>query len=418
MVSLLTRSRESTRSLSLSSLAQRNAALEAVAREIEARGSDILKANRLDQEAAQRAGMSTPLLDRLILDETRLRKMLQSLREVIELPDPLGTSRELGTRPNGLRIQRRRIPLGVLAIIYEARPNVTVEASSLAIKSGNAIVLRGGKEALLSNHALSAAVRSGLEKSGLPIDCVQLIEDTDRERVTELLGAVGYVDLAIPRGGPELMKMVDAYARVPVIRHGLGITHLFLDASANATMASDIVFNSKVQRPGVCNALETLLVHRSLLTTELWRPLAERLVTQGNVELRVDEEVAQSLRSHRILHRAAQDDDWDTEFMALTLAVRTVGSLDEALNQIAAHGSHHTASIVTEDSAHAERFLQSVDAACVLWNASTRFNDGNELGLGAEIGISTTKMHAFGPMGLNELTAEKFVVYGAGQVRS
>jgi len=414
---ILEDARSSARSLATSSESQRNAALGSIARSLEASADSILAANSADLAAAREAGLSPALLDRLSLDSSRIAGIVRSVQEVASLPDPLGQSQPLGKRPNGLRVQRLRIPLGVLAVIYEARPNVTVEAACLAIKSGNAIVLRGGREAMESNRALVGAVRAGLAAAGLPQSCVQWIEDPSRERVVELLGAVGQVDLAIPRGGAELMKLVDACARVPVIRHGQGITHVFLDQDADPSMAAEIVFNSKVQRPGVCNALETLLIHRDLVANGTWAAIADRLVRSAKVELRVDEVAAGALAGPAIPHRLAQPSDWDTEFLSLTLAVRTVASLDEALSHIAEHGTRHTASIVTGNREHAERFLREVDASCVLWNASTRFNDGGELGLGSEMGISTTKIHAFGPMGLRELTTEKYVVYGTGQVR-
>lgn len=414
---ILEAARSSARRLATSSESQRNAALGSIARSLEASADSILAANSADLDAAREAGLSPALLDRLSLDSSRIAGIVRSVQEVASLPDPLGQSQPLGNRPNGLRVRRQRIPLGVLAVIYEARPNVTVEAACLAIKSGNAIVLRGGREAMASNGALVGAVRAGLAAAGLPESCVQWIEDPSRERVAELLGAVGQVDLAIPRGGAELMKLVDACARVPVIRHGQGITHVFLDQDADPSMAAEIVFNSKVQRPGVCNALETLLIHRDLLANGTWAAIADRLVRSAKVELRVDQPAAGALAGPAIPHRLAQPSDWDTEFLSLTLAVRSVASLDEALSHIAEHGTRHTASIVTGNKEHAERFLREVDASCVLWNASTRFNDGGELGLGSEMGISTTKIHAFGPMGLRELTTEKFVVYGTGQVR-
>jgi glutamate-5-semialdehyde dehydrogenase len=414
---ILQAARSSARVLAISTGSERKAALESIGRLLEASADSILVANSVDLTAAREGGLSPALLDRLSLDRSRVLAMVASVRDVASLPDPLGQSQPLGNRPNGLRVERRRIPLGVLAVIYEARPNVTVEAACLAIKSGNAIVLRGGREAMASNRALVRAVQAGLAAAGLPESCVQWIEDPSRERIVELLGAVGQVDLAIPRGGAELMKLVDACARVPVIRHGQGITHVFLDADADPSMAAEIVFNSKVQRPGVCNALETLLVHRDLLTNGTWVVVADRLARSAKVELRVDELAAAALVGPNIPHRLAHASDWDTEFLSLTLAVRSVASLDEALVHIADHGTRHTASIVTGNRDHAERFLREVDASCVLWNASTRFNDGGELGLGSEMGISTTKIHAFGPMGLRELTTEKYVVYGTGQVR-
>jgi glutamate-5-semialdehyde dehydrogenase len=417
MQDLLSDARDSARALSRSGGASRNAALEAIARALDESRASILAANAEDLAAARRAGISEALVDRLGIDRGRFQGIIDSVREVIALSDPLSEMRELGERPNGLRVLKRRVPLGVLAVIYESRPNVTVEAASLAIKSGNAVILRGGREALRSNAALVSAIRSGIERANLPANVVQFIEDPSRDRVVELLGSKGRIDLAIARGGSELMAMVDACAKVPVMRHGQGITHLFVDKSADAQMAQRIALNAKTQRPGVCNALETLLVHQATVDTGAWEEIAKALVG-GGVELRVDPEAGKALRRADIPWVAATSPDWDTEFLSLTLAVRTVASLDDALAHIAAHGTQHTASIVTSDRANAERFLREVDASCVLWNASTRFNDGGELGLGSEMGISTSKMHAFGPMGLRELTAEKFVVYGTGQVRS
>ena len=413
---LLADARSCARRLSSAGEENRNAALDSIGRALAEAQQPILEANAEDVSAARRAGISDALIDRLMLDVRRMRAVLDSVREVRALPDPLSEERYVGERPNGLRVAKRRVPLGVLAVVYEARPNVTVEAAALAIKSGNAVVLRGGREALRSNAALVRSIRSGLERSSLPADCVQLIEDPSRERVSELLGSKSQIDLAVARGGPELMALVDVCARVPVIRHGQGITHLFIDQTAELTMAKQIVLNSKTQRPGVCNALETLLVHRDAVASGAFRSIAQSL-TQSGVELRVDPEAAASLEPAGIPFVAAGEEDWDTEFLSLVLAVRTVPSLEAALRHIAEHGTQHTASIVTADRENAERFLREVDASCVLWNASTRFNDGGELGLGSEMGISTSKMHAFGPMGLRELTAEKFVVYGTGQVR-
>jgi len=416
IANLLADARRSARSLCRAGEESRNAALDSIGRALTEARAAILEANAEDVSTARRAGISDALIDRLMLDDRRMRAVLDSVREVRALPDPLSEVRHVGERPNGLRVAKRRVPLGVLAVIYEARPNVTVEAAALAIKSGNAVVLRGGREAIRSNGALVRSIRTGLEHASLPPDCVQLIEDPSRARVSELLGSKSQIDLAVARGGSELMALVDACARVPVIRHGQGITHLFIDQTADLTMAKQIVLNSKTQRPGVCNALETLLVHRDAVASGAWRSIAQSL-TQSGVELRVDPEAAASLERAGIPFVAAREADWDTEFLSLVLAVRTVPTLEAALRHIAEHGSQHTASIVTADKEKAERFLREVDASCVLWNASTRFNDGGELGLGSEMGISTSKMHAFGPMGLRELTAEKFVVYGTGQVR-
>jgi glutamate-5-semialdehyde dehydrogenase len=417
MDEMLERARVARRSLARSSAAQRATALSAIAEEIDRQASAILAANERDMAAARALAISGAMLDRLQLNEARVRAVAESVRAVRALPDPLGEERVLGTRPNGLKVAKRRVPLGVVAVVYEARPNVTVECAALCIKSGNALVLRGGREAIESNRALAEAVRRGLEAAGLASDGVQLVSEPDRAHVEALLGATGRVDLCIPRGGGALMELVDRCAKVPVIRHGQGICHVYVDESADARMAVDIAINAKTQRPGVCNAMETLLLHRSALDCGLWLELAKALRAR-DVTLHVAEQCARALEGAGISFVLATERDWDTEYLSLELAVRAVESIDDALEHIAAHGTEHTASIVTSDRARAERFLREVEASCVLWNASTRFNDGGELGLGAEIGISTSRMHAWGPMGLRELTAEKFVVYGEGQVRT
>lgn len=351
--------------------------------------------------------------DRLTLTDARYDALVSAV-ELRALPDPLGEERLVAERPNGLKVYRRRIALGLIAVIYEARPNVTVEAACIALRAGNAIALRGGSEAIATNVALVEAVRAGVADAELAPEVVLFIEDTARERVAELLGASGLVDLAIPRGGPSLI-IVDDHARVPVIRHGAGVCHVYVDHAANLCDHLNIAFNAKVHRPGVCNAMETLLVHvdaaQSLLPT-----LGRRYVEAG-VTIRADERAREYLAAAGVPCEAATEADWDTEYLSLTAAVRCVDSLEDALAHVAKRGTGHTAAIVTSDREAAERFLAEVDASCVLWNASTRFNDGGELGLGAEIGISTSKMHAFGPMSLRELTAEKFVVRGSGQVR-
>ncbi|MFO0559140.1 MAG: glutamate-5-semialdehyde dehydrogenase [Polyangiales bacterium] len=413
---ILSRARTARRSLAKSSTARRDEALERIATAIERHEMAILAANADDMQIARENNLAASMLDRLALDAGRVRAIAKSVREVRALPDPLGEERSMGERPNGLRVSKRRVALGVIAVVYEARPNVTVECAALCVKSGNALVLRGGKEALGSNRALARAVREGLEEAGLSPDCVQLVHEAGREHVAALLGATGRVDLCIPRGGASLMAMVDECAKVPVIRHGQGICHVYVDESADAAMAVAIARNAKVQRPGVCNAMETLLVHESHASDGTLVKIAAELRAAG-VVLHADEASARAMRAAGIECIDATERDWDTEYLALELAVRVVRSLDEAMDHIATHGSEHTASIVTRDRDRAERFLREVEASCVLWNASTRFNDGGELGLGAEIGISTSRMHAWGPMGLRELTAEKFVVVGDGQVR-
>ncbi len=412
---LLASARAAQRALARTTADRRTAALESIARALAApaRREAILAANAEDLRLA--TDLSAAMRDRLALTPSRLDGVVASVREIAAMPDPLDEERSLGTRPNGLRVSRRRIPLGVVAVIYEARPNVTVESAAIALRSGNAVVLRGGSEALRSNTALAEAVRAGVTDAGLDADAVCLITDPDRALVTELLQATGRVDLAIPRGGAALMAFVDAHARVPVIRHGAGVCHVYVDGAADLAMASDIVFNAKVQRPGVCNAMETLLVHRAVAASFL--PDLGRRLSVAGVEIRADEAARAVLTHADVPSIAATPDDWNTEYLGLVLAVRCVDGLDEALAHIAVHGTEHSAAIVTADDEAGERFLREVTASCVLRNASTRFNDGGELGLGAEIGISTSRMHAFGPMSARELTAEKFVVRGAGQVR-
>lgn len=410
---LLERARRAAQTIRTLPTERRDAALTAIAESIDAQAESILAANASDMDAS---GDLTPALrDRLKLSAERLAGVSRAVREVRDQPDPLADRREIGEGRSGIRVTRQRVPLGVVAIVYEARPNVTAECAALTIKSGNAVILRGGKEALQSNMALAGAVRAGLEAAGVDQDAVILIEDTNREAVAELLGATEFVDLVIPRGGHGLMKIVDELARVPVVRHGQGICHAYIDAHADADKALRIAYDAKVDRPGVCNAVETLLIDASRVDDVLI-PLAQKLVGAG-VSIRADSTARAALDGAGITAEAARDDDWDTEFLSLVLAVRTTANLDEALRHIAVHGTHHTATIVTEDEAIARRFLDEVDASCVLWNASTRFNDGGELGLGAEMGISTSKMHAYGPMSATELTAEKLVVYGTGQTR-
>jgi glutamate-5-semialdehyde dehydrogenase len=409
--------RDAQRVLARAPSAQRTLCLDILAARLASARRAILEANRDDLAAATELGPA--LRDRLALSPSRLDGVLRALGEVRDLPDPLGEERALPgalPRPNGLQVTRRRIPLGVLAVIYEARPNVTVEASALCLKSGNALVLRGGHEAVGTNTVLASQVRGALGDAGLDPEAVVFLEDPARDLVRELLRATGRIDLVVPRGGAALMALVDEHARVPVLRHGPGVCHVYVHADAEPAMAHAIAVNAKVQRPGVCNAMETLLVHEAAAAALL--PALGAALHGAGVELRADDAARTCFEAHGVPCAPARPEDWDTEFLALVLAVRCVGSLEEALSHIARHGTGHSAAVVTPDPAVAERFLAEVDASCVLWNASTRFNDGGELGLGAELGISTTRMHAYGPMGLRELTAEKFVVRGQGQVRS
>lgn len=403
--------REASRPLARASTDRKNRVLERLATLIEARAEALVEANAADVAAGRAAGLADAMLDRLTLTPSRIAGMAASVREVAALPDPVGEITERWERPNGMAIARMRIPLGVILIIYEARPNVTAEAAALCIKSGNAVVLRGGKEALRSNLAVAKLIEEALAGEGLG-GAVTMVEDTDRELMLALLQQDETIDLAIPRGGEGLIRFVAANARVPVIKHYKGVCHLYADVGADPAMTAELAYDGKVSRPGVCNALECLLVHRDVAATVL--PLvAARL---SGVELRADERALRCLEGVPGVV-AATEADYGQEFLDLVLAVKVVDSYEDALAHIARYGSLHTEVIVTDDDAAAKRFARDVEASMVGWNVSTRFNDGGQLGLGAEMGISTTKMHAFGPMGLRELTAQKFVVTGRGQVR-
>ena len=390
---------------------KKTAALQAAARALLARQEELLAANRADVEAGEAAGMRDSLLDRLRLTEGRIAGMAQALREVAEAPDPVGRVLSGEVRPNGLQIQKITVPLGVIGIIYEARPNVTSDAAGLCLKAGNAVILRGGKEAFRSNLAVAQVLRDALEESGLPADCVQLVEDTSRQSAQELMGLTGYLDVLIPRGGAGLIRSVKENSRVPVIETGVGNCHAYVDAAADLDMAADIVYNAKCSRPSVCNAIETLLVHEKLAGEAL--PRIKSRLDEKRVELRGCEKTRAILSGVA----AATEKDWATEYNDYILAVKVVGSLEEALGHIARYSSGHSEVIVTEDYSAAQRFLEEVDSAAVYVNASTRFTDGGEFGLGAEIGISTQKLHARGPMGLEQLTSTKFLVRGRGQIR-
>lgn len=402
--------RRASRILARAPRAQKDRALEAVARRLERDAGEVLESNRLDVERA-RGKVSAAMLDRLSLDERRLEGIARAVREIAHLEDPVGEVTGMRSRPNGMLVGRVRIPLGTIAMIYEARPNVTVDAAALCIKSGNAVVLRGGSEAGESNLALGALVRAGLEDAGLPGDAVQIVPPGDREATRALLSMSGLIDLAIPRGGEGLIRFVTENARVPVIQHYKGVCHLYLDEGCDTAQAMRFVEDGKTVRPGVCNALECLLVHEREAARLL--PLLEELALSKGIELRACERSRGYLPSAKL----AEEGDYGHEFLANILAVRVVASLDEALAHIETYGSGHTEAICTGDYANSQRFLREVDASCVLVNASTRFNDGGELGLGAEIGISTSKLHAYGPMGLESLTTLKWIVYGQGQTR-
>ena len=409
---LATRAKSAARRLVALDRASKDRALAAIAAGLRSRSAEIFRANELDLAAARSSGMAEAMVDRLRFDQKALESTAKGVEYVMTLPDPVGSQSSLERLPSGILAGRQRVPLGVIAIIYESRPNVTIDAASLTLKSGNAALLRGGKEAAHTNRALGEVIGSALEASGLPRDAVVIVPAGDRDGVRELVSLNGLVDLAIPRGGEGLIRFVVEHARVPVVQHYKGVCHLFLDAGADVAMAQRLALNGKVQRPGVCNALECLLVDASD-AERLLPPVAKALLAEG-VELRGDPR-AQKLVPEA---KAATDDDWGAEYLAKILAVRVVDGLEGALDHVARYGSNHTDVICTENYSHAQRWLREVDASCVMVNASTRFNDGGQLGLGAEIGISTTKMHAYGPMGLESLTAEKWVVVGDGQVRA
>lgn len=409
--SLAKKSRQAAQVLALASTATKDQALRAMAQALSADKRKILAANQKDLKSAARKGVQGALLDRLRLDAGRIAAMGQGLEEVASLADPVGEVMSRSTRPNGLLIEKIRIPLGVIGMIYEARPNVTSDAAGLCIKSGNAVILRGGSEAFHSNRAVAAALQRGLREAGLPAACVQVLPSTDRHSIRQMLQLDDWIDLIIPRGGEALIRYVAKHSRIPVLKHYKGVCHLYVDQSAEAKMALAITLNGKVQRPGVCNAVETLLVHRSLADTLL--PEILRALAAQNVELRVTPEIKKRFPQAK----AAKPSDWGKEFLDLILAVKLVDSVDEAIAHIQRYGSAHTEAIVTQDAANAERFLKNLHSSMVLVNASTRFNDGGEIGLGAEVGISTTKLHAFGPMGLQDLTIGHFVVHGSGQIR-
>ena len=392
--------------------AKKNAALEAIANILTERQNEWLSANAADVAAAKEAGMRPAMLDRLTLNAERIAGIVDGVRQVAALPDPIGKVDKMERRPNGLIIGRRRVPLGVIAIIFEARPNVTVDAAALCLKSGNVCILRGGREAIRSNRCVTELMRQALEQAGLPADCISLVQDTSHDTANELMHLGGYVDVLIPRGGAGLIRAVAKEASVPVIRTGEGVCHVYVDDEADLDMAAKILYNAKCSRPSVCNAAECVLVHRDV-AADFWKR-ALPLLDEKGVELRADQE-ALALLGTRAL--PAQESDWDAEYDDYILAVRTVGGMEEAIDFINAHGTQHSEAIITKNYFKAQRFLDAVDAAAVYVNASTRFTDGGEFGLGAEIGISTQKMHARGPMGLEELTSCKYVIYGEGQVR-
>ncbi|REK77918.1 glutamate-5-semialdehyde dehydrogenase [Paenibacillus paeoniae] len=390
---------------------QKNAALSAMADALIARQAEIIEANAEDLQRGRDNGTSESLLDRLALNSDRVTEIAQGLRQIVELPDPVGELLESFQRPNGMKVEKHRVPLGVIGMIYEARPNVTVDAAGLCLKTGNCVVLRGGSAALSSNRKIIEILKDTLQTTALPSDAIQLIEDSDRASVNEMLKLNGLLDVVIPRGGAALIRNVVENATVPVIETGAGICHVFVDDTANIEMASAIAFNAKVQRPSVCNSIETLLVHQNIAAAQL-ATLVEPML-QANVELRGCEQAQAILGGIQ----AATSEDFSTEYNDYIINVKIVAGLDEALNHIRTYGTKHSECIVTETAHHADRFLQEVDAAAVYHNVSTRFTDGFEFGFGAEIGISTQKLHARGPMGLPALTSTKYRITGSGQIR-
>jgi glutamate-5-semialdehyde dehydrogenase len=391
---------------------QKNAVLSSMADEIEKNASRIKEANQKDLDRAREMGISNAMIDRLTVTDATINSMAKGLREVAGLNDPVGAISKSWLRPNGLEVTRMRIPLGVIGIIYESRPNVTIDAAGLCLKAGNAVILRGGSEALSSNQTLADIIGQVLSDCGLPETAVQIVPVRDRKAVNILLNQEEFIDLIIPRGGEGLIRFVVEHSTIPVLKHYKGVCHVYVDEGADLNMAEEICFNAKVQRPGVCNAMETMLVHRSI-AKEFLPQMAKHLINSG-VEIRGCPETCQILPNVQ----KAEPSDWPEEYLDLVLAVRVVEDMEQAISHISEHGSKHTESIVTQDYKRARRFVRETDSSVVLVNASTRFNDGGELGLGAEIGISTSKLHAFGPMGVEELTTTKFVVFGDGQIRT
>ena len=395
----------------------KNKALHNISHDLLAKKDEILAANQIDYKEGEASGMSAAMLDRLMLNSSRLEAIAQDVLAVAALPDPVGEIFDMRTMPNGLQIGKKRVPLGVIGAIYESRPNVTIDISALCLKSGNAVILRGGKEAIRSNSALAGVVQEASKRAGVPGGAVQFIENTDRALVNHLLKMSNIIDLIIPRGGAGLIKSVSENACMPVITGGIGVCHTYVDKSADTNKAVAIAYNAKVQRPTVCNALDTLLVHAGV--AERYLPLAAAEWAKAGVEMHCDEQALAILKPHSGLKLVpATKEDWGKEFLSLVAAIKVVDSLDEALEHIERYGSGHSEAIITEEYPAAMRFLNEVDAACVYVNASTRFTDGGQFGLGAEVGISTQKLHARGPLGLKELTIYKWIIFGSGQVRA
>jgi glutamate-5-semialdehyde dehydrogenase len=389
----------------------KNKLLKKLIRNLNKEVKNILKANELDIKAGEKNNLSKVLIDRLTLNEKRINQMIEGINDVIKLPDPVGVIFDIKERPNGLKICKMRVPLGAVGIIYEARPNVTIDASILCLKAGNSVLLKGGSEAINSNKKLVEIIKNSLKELNLPESSVEFIDIVDRQAVMEMIKQDKYLDVIIPRGSQNLINLIIKNSSVPVIAHGEGNCHIFVDEFANLKIAEEIVFNAKTQRPSVCNAMEKLLVHKKI-AREFLPKMVERLKKAG-VEIRGDKETLKIIKDIKL----AKEEDWYKEYLDLILAIKIVDSLEQAIKHINFYGSHHSDAIVTEDRERGDRFLREVDSAAVFVNASTRFTDGFEFGLGAEIGISTQKLHARGPMGLVELTSSKFVVYGTGQIR-
>jgi glutamate-5-semialdehyde dehydrogenase len=414
--------RTASRKLAFLSTEIKNKALLNIAEALIDKQDEILAANKIDYDEAKASGMNEAMLDRLMLSPSRLEGMAQDVRTVAALPDPVGEEFEKKTLPNGLQINKRRVPLGVIGAIYESRPNVTTDISSLCLKSGNAVILRGGKEAVNSNLALARVAGEACDQAGVPQGAIQLVESTERTLVKQMLKMKGIIDLMIPRGGAGLIRLVSENAAMPVITGGIGVCHIYVDKTADMDKAVAIAYNAKVQRPTVCNALDCILVHTQI--AQAYLPAIAKEWAKAGVEMHSDKRAMTVLQSnHVILNQVknlivlATDEDWGKEYLSLQAAIKVVDSLDEALEHIDRYGSGHSEAIVTEDRSAAARFLTEVDAACVYANASTRFTDGSQFGLGAEIGISTQKFHARGPMALKELTSYKWIIQGTGQVR-
>ncbi len=408
--------KEASRRLAYLSTDVKNKALKNIAEDLRSKTREILTANKFDLKQATENGINKTMQDRLLLNEARLEGMAKDVLNVAGLPDPVGEIFDMRTMPNGLLIGRKRVPLGVIGAMYESRPNVTIDIAALCLKSGNAVILRGGKEAFNSNLSLAKVVQEAVRRAGVPEGAVQFIENTDRSLVNEMLKLNEYIDLMIPRGREPFVKFVIQNAAMPVVAGGIGVCHTYVDRTANIEKAAAIVFNAKVQKPSVCNALDTILVHKNI--AEQFLPAATKELAKAGVELHCDKASMAILKSKKGLNlKAAVAEDWGKEFLALIAAVKVVDSLDGALEHIAKYGSGHSEAIITEDYSAGMRFLNEVDAACVYVNASTRFTDGSQFGLGAEVGISTQKMHARGPLGLKELTSYKWIIFGSGQVR-